>query len=187
MTVIRHIPNILTFTRLLLIIPFLSCLYYRHYACSFFIFALAGMTDGLDGWLARTFKWQSKIGSFIDPLADKLLISTSFLSLALLGSLPLWLVVLVFARDLTICIGIIAWYLLLQKDLEFHPTWLSKINTVLQLMLVTCCLFDLAFYKFSSFLIELLVILTASTTALSYIDYVWTWGKKACSSIQTAK
>lgn len=187
MTLMRQIPNILTVTRLVLIIPFLLCLANRQYANSFYIFAIAGITDGFDGWLARTFKWQSKFGSFIDPLADKLLISVSFISLAILGSLPLWLVILVFARDATICLGIIAWYLLLQKDLEFHPTWISKVNTVLQLILITCCLFDLAFYKFSSVLIEILVILTATTTALSYIDYVWTWGQKACSSIQETK
>lgn len=184
---IRYLPNILSISRLALILPFLLFLYTHQYAKSFYIFAIAGVTDGLDGWLARTFKWQTPIGSFIDPLADKLLISMSFICLALFGSLPYWLVILVFSRDFTICLGILAWYYLVQKELEFIPTWLSKVNTVLQLILVTCCLFDLAFFKFSPTLIEILILLTAATTAGSYVDYVWTWGKKACSSIETAK
>lgn len=181
----RNLPNILTISRIILVLPYIYFLFTHQYAKSFYIFILAGITDGLDGWLARTYKWQSNIGSFIDPLADKLLISVSFISLAILGSLPWWLVILVFARDLTICLGIVGWYFLIQKGLEFKPTLLSKLNTCLQIVLITFCLFDLAFFKFSPTLIGVLILLTACTTAFSYIDYVWVWGKKACASIKT--
>lgn len=179
---LNYIPNVLTLSRLLLIVPFLVFLYQQAYVNAFYVFLLAGVTDGFDGWLARQFHWQTAFGSFIDPLADKLLIASSFISLALIGALPWWLVLLVFIRDITISLGVIAWFWLIQQKLEFAPTLLSKLNTVLQLTLVTLCLFELAFFKMFPYLIDTLILLTACTTAASFIDYVWTWGKKACSS-----
>ncbi|WP_133127589.1 CDP-alcohol phosphatidyltransferase family protein [Legionella nagasakiensis] len=179
---LRYLPNALTISRLLLIAPFLIFLYQQEYVHAFYIFFIAGVTDGLDGWLARHFHWQSTFGSFIDPLADKLLIACSFISLALIGLLPWWLVLLVFLRDVTISLGVIAWFWFIQRKLDFAPTRLSKLNTVFQLTLVTLCLFELAFIKFIPYFIETLILLTAVTTAGSFIDYVWTWGKKACSS-----
>ena len=185
--ILRHIPNALTLIRLALIAPFLVFLYQHEFVNAFYIFILAGFTDGLDGWLARHFHWQSLFGSFTDPLADKLLIATSFISLALLGKLPWWLVILVFSRDLTISFGVVAWYWLVQRELDFKPTFLSKVNTVLQLALLTLCLFELAFFKFPQQLIEALIMLTTITTTSTYIDYVWTWGKKACIEARQTK
>ncbi|RUQ89989.1 CDP-alcohol phosphatidyltransferase family protein [Legionella septentrionalis] len=177
--ILQYIPNALTIARLVLIAPFLVFLYQQEYDGAFYIFLSAGLTDGLDGWLARHFRWQSKFGSFIDPLADKLLIASSFISLALIGKLTWWLVALVFLRDLTISFGVLAWYWLIQRKLSFNPTFLSKLNTALQLLLVTLCLFELAYFNFSPYLTEILVLFTAFTTAATYIDYVWTWGRKA--------
>ena len=185
--ILRHIPNALTITRLVLIAPFLVFIYQQEYLSAFYVFFAAGVTDGLDGLLARHFNWQSLLGSFIDPLADKLLIASSFISLALIGKLPWWLVLLVFSRDLTISFGVVAWYWLVQRKLDFKPTLLSKLNTLLQLSLITFCLFELAFFKFPPFLIESLILLTAVTTAGTYIDYVWTWGRKACAKTRQAK
>jgi cardiolipin synthase len=184
--ILRHLPNALTLTRLFFIAPFLVLLWQKEYVNAFYLFLLAGLTDGLDGWLARHFSWQSVFGSFIDPMADKLLIASSFISLALIGKLPWWLVVLVFLRDLTISIGVIAWYWFIHRHLDFEPTRLSKVNTLLQLALVTVCLFELAFFRFTPYLINSLVILTAITTTVTYLDYVWTWGKKAFSKSPTA-
>lgn len=185
--ILRHIPNALTLIRLVLIAPFLWLLYREEYVNAFYIFMLAGFTDGLDGWLARYFRWQSLFGSFVDPLADKLLIASSFISLALIGTLPWWLVILVFSRDLTISFGVLAWYWFIQRKLDFQPTMLSKINTLLQIALITLCLFELAFFKFAPYLVETLIILTTVTTTWTYIDYVWTWGKKACINSHLAK
>lgn len=169
-------------TRLVLIAPFLVFLYHKEYDYAFYAFLLAGFTDGLDGWLARTFRWQSAFGSFIDPMADKLLIASSFISLALIGCIPWWLVMLVFLRDMTITIGVLAWYWLIQDKPDFKPTILSKLNTVLQLGLVILCLFELAFLKVSNSFIETMTILTTITTIGSYADYAWTWGKKAAGT-----
>lgn len=185
--ILRHIPNVLTLIRLALIAPFLVFLYQQDYVNAFYIFILAGFTDGLDGWLARHFHWQSLFGSFIDPLADKLLIASSFISLALIGILPWWLVLLVFLRDMTISFGVVAWYWFIQRKLDFKPTNLSKINTILQLALLTLCLFELAFFKFVPYLIETLILLTTMTTASTFVDYVWTWGTRAYTDAHRIK
>lgn len=177
--ILKHIPNALTLFRLGLIFPFLMYLYHHEYVNAFYTFMLAGITDGLDGWLARHFHWQSFFGSFVDPMADKLLVTSSFISLALIGSLPWWLVILVFLRDVSISIGVLAWYWFIQRKLDFEPTLLSKFNTTFQLFLVTLCLFELAFFKFSPYLVDVLIYLTAFTTATTYIDYGWIWVNKA--------
>jgi cardiolipin synthase len=166
-------------TRLFLIFPFLGFLSHQAYQYAFYIFMFAGFTDGLDGFLARYFKWQSLLGSFIDPLSDKLLIASSYISLACLDKLPWWLVFLVFLRDLTISFGVLFWYYILHRQLNFKPTFLSKINTVLQIGLVTLCLFELAFFEINPALLQALILLTGFTTTITFIDYMWTWGRKA--------
>ena len=185
--ILKHIPNALTLFRLVLIGPFLVFLYQHEFVNAFYMFLLAGFTDGIDGWLARHFNWQSTLGSFIDPLADKLLIATSFISLAFLNALPWWLVILVFMRDLTISTGVLAWFWFVQRKLDFKPTLLSKINTSLQLAIVTFCLFELAFSVYTPYLINALIFVTAITTTATYIDYVFTWSRKACSINHIAK
>lgn len=177
----KQIPNALTIFRLILIAPFLVNIYQQAYVYAFYIFIIAGFTDGLDGWLARHFNWQTKIGSMIDPVADKLLVLSSFISLALIGYLPWWLVILVITRDLTISFGALIWITLIQRPLNFEPTRLSKYNTSFQLALVTLCLFELAYFEFPPSVIYSLIILTTITTTTSYVDYVWTWGNKAWS------
>ncbi|KTD15034.1 CDP-alcohol phosphatidyltransferase family protein [Legionella israelensis] len=177
--ILKYIPNALTFFRLILIVPFLVFLHQQEYIYAFYIFIIAGLTDGLDGWLARHFHWQTVFGSMIDPLADKLLVVCSFISLALLGSLPWWLVILVILRDITISFGVLAWYLLIQRQMDFEPTRLSKFNTTFQLSLVTICLFELAYFRFPPYILFSLIVLTTITTSASFIDYVWTWGNKA--------
>lgn len=179
--ILKHIPNALTLFRLGLIVPFILCLLHQEYVDAFYVFITAGFTDGLDGWLARHFHWQSFFGSFVDPMADKLLVASSFISLALIGSLPWWLVALVFLRDLTISIGVITWYWFLQRKLDFKPTLLSKFNTTLQLGLVTLCLFELAYFKFSPNLVSGLIYITAITTSITYVHYLWLGCQKAWS------
>lgn len=177
--ILKHIPNALSLFRLVLIAPFLMYLYHQEYVSAFYTFFLAGITDGFDGLLARKFHWQSIFGSFIDPLADKLLVASSFISLALIGLLPWWLVILVFIRDVSISLGVVIWYFFIQRKMDFEPSFLSKVNTTLQLFLVVLCLFQLAYFQFPSYLLNFFILLTAATTAITYLDYMVTWGKKA--------
>lgn len=183
--ILRNLPNALTLIRCVLIVPFLMFFYHHAYAYAFYLFVVAGITDALDGWLARSFHWQSTFGSFVDPIADKLLITSSFIALACTGMLPWPLVLLVFLRDITISVGVLAWYGLIRRELDFTPTYLSKLNTVLQLTLVTFSLFELAFHQQAPTLAQRLFMLTAITTSASYLDYVWTWGKKAWNNVHS--
>lgn len=182
-----HIPNILSISRLILILPFIGFLYQHEYKIVLYIFLLAGFTDALDGWLARQFHWQSIWGSRLDATADKLLICVSFVTLAILGKLSWWLVILVFLRDITISFGALAWFWLIQYEFSFTPTFISKINTTLQLGLVALCLFELALVSLPWYFLETLTAATALTTTWSYIDYVWTWGKKAYAAPYASK
>jgi cardiolipin synthase (CMP-forming) len=176
---LKYIPNVITILRLLLIVPFAYYLFHHAYVIAFYIYIFAGLTDGLDGLLARLFNWQTELGGFLDPLSDKLLITTSFVSLGLIGQLPWWLVILVFLRDFTISSGVLAWYLLIGKHIHFEPSNLSKANTMLQIALVTLCLFELAYVQLPDMISNGLIILTTLTTTISFVDYVLTWGKRA--------
>lgn len=182
---LKNLPNALTLVRLVLIAPFLFYLHLKNYENAFYIFVLAGFTDGLDGWLARHFHWQSAFGLFVDPIADKLFIALSFISLALMGQLPWWLVGLVFFRDLSIIIGVLTWYRVAHLRVQFKPTRLSQINAVLQGLLVTLCLFELAFCPVYPLLKSLLIGVTTLTTTASHIDYGWVWSKKVLASCRS--
>jgi cardiolipin synthase len=162
-----------------MIIPFVWYLSHHAYKPALYVYILAGMTDGLDGWLARRFNWQTPMGQFLDPLADKLLVATSFIALGVLNILPWWLVVLVFLRDLTISVGAFLWAYLIDRKSNFPPSFISKWNTCFQLVLVTACLFEQAFFPLRGYFLEGLILLTAATTLTSFVDYAWTWGKKA--------
>lgn len=177
--ILKQVPNLLTSFRITLIIPFFIYFHQSEYIISFYIFIFAGFTDALDGWLARHYHWQTPFGSFLDPMADKFIVVVSFVLLAIAHQLPWWLVILVFLRDATIAVGILFWSIFIQEKLIFSPTFLSKVNTTLQLLLVVFCLFELAYSPFEIPVKFLLTTLTATTTALSYIHYVWVWGTKA--------
>lgn len=176
---LKQIPNMLTLFRLLMIIPFIGYLSDHDYKPALYVYILAGMTDGLDGWLARRFNWQTPTGRLLDPIADKLLVATSFIALGVLHILPWWLVILVFMRDVMISFGALMWTVLIDRHSSFPPSFISKCNTCFQLILVTACLFEQAFFPLTGYLLEGLILITAVTTLTSFVDYAWTWGKKA--------
>lgn len=159
--------------------PFLGFFFQKNYANAFYLFLLAGFTDGLDGWLARHFNWQSTLGLILDPIADKLLIVTSLFSLAFIGEIPWWLLELVIFRDFSILLGVLAWHHVIKRGLEFKPSLLSKINTVIEFFLISYCLFEQAFYWFSIPLKYSLIAVVALTTTASYVEYMWMWARRA--------
>lgn len=181
--VFASIPNALTILRLGLIVPFVFFFAKEHYVSAFLIFLTAGITDALDGWLARAFRWQTSLGSFLDPLADKLLVAASFVALAIVHILPWWLVVLVFMRDATISFGVLGWFLVIKQPITLRPTILSKLNTVIQLGLVSFCLYERAFEPaLNPIYQQTLIGLTTLSTLASYLHYVWVWSYKAKAS-----
>ncbi len=175
---LRHLPNILTSFRLLLLCPFLITLLNGHYQTTFYIFIIAGFTDGLDGWFARHYQWQSQLGGLLDPLADKLFVAASYITLAYLKQLPWWLVFIVLTRDVIIMSAIAIWEALWGHP-EFNPSFLSKSNTVLQGFVIFIALFQLAYFPVPSWFFNGLIGVITVTTLSSFLNYAFSWGIKA--------
>ena len=174
----RHLPNIISFLRILLVIPVVWALLHGHYAYGLLLFAVAGISDGLDGFLAKRYGWQSHLGSILDPIADKLLLVASFVVLGYVGLIHLWLVVLVILRDAVITFGALA-YLTAIGKFTGEPSYVSKINTFMQILLVLTVVFNQIVAIVPPNGIILLSGVVAGTTIASGIDYVVVWGKRA--------
>jgi cardiolipin synthase len=174
----RDIPNIITAFRFLLVPPVVILLLQDRFAAALVVFGVAGFSDGLDGFLARRYGWRSRLGGLLDPLADKLLMVSSFLTLGWLGWIPLWLVALVILRDLVIVAGATFYNMRIEK-LEAEPTILSKLNTVAQILLVLAVMFSLGVQTLPAHWIDMLIYSVVATTLLSGLDYVRIWGKRA--------
>ena len=175
----RHIPNILSVARIFLVLPVVQALLSRDFHHALIWFTIAGLSDGIDGFLARTCGWQSRLGSYLDPIADKLLLASSYLCLAWMDLIPGWLAWLVVARDVIIFAGGTAYYFLLQP-FEGQPSLISKLNTLLQLLLVVMILIEPQFLAIPPFAIQAMSWMVALTTALSGLLYVKSWGSRYC-------
>lgn len=175
----KDIPNLLTMSRLAMIPPIIYLIATHAYQHALLLFFIAGFTDALDGFLAKKFKWQSSLGSILDPVADKLLIISSYLVLSYVGHIPWWLTFAIISRDAIIFIGAL-FYSYNIDELEYmQPSVVSKINTFSQIFLVLLVLFSLAFNIVEQTWIDSVVYMVLTTTFLSGADYVWTWGLKA--------
>jgi cardiolipin synthase len=176
----RDIPNLISFLRILLTLPIVWLLFERQFSYALMLFAVAGFSDGLDGFLAKRFHWQSHLGGLLDPLADKALLMSSFLVLGGLGLIPVWLVILVIFRDLTI-VGGALYYHFSVEEVDAHPSLISKLNTLLQIMLVLLVVTDAGPYALPALLLQVLIWATGMTTLVSGTLYVWVWTNKARS------
>jgi cardiolipin synthase len=174
----RHIPNALCILRMLMVAPIAWLLLDGRYGWVLLLFFLAGFTDGLDGYLAKRFDWRSRLGGILDPLADKLLLVTVFITLAWVGLAPVWLLAAVVARDVIIVSGATA-YRLLIGEFEASPTRISKINSALQLLYVLSAVADAGFGVPGRPVVEVIGYGVLATTAVSGIDYMVTWGMRA--------
>jgi len=134
-----NLSNALTLFRLILVPAFLVSVIYGRLPLALFLFLLAGLTDVLDGFTARHFRQQTVLGSYLDPLADKLLIAVSYVSLAVAGILPPWLAVVVVTKDLFVSIGVAILYFAAQPVAAVPTLW-GKQTTFLQIVTVTLAL-----------------------------------------------
>ncbi len=169
--------NALTLLRLALVPLIVFLLAERNFRAVLGLFIVAGVSDALDGYIARRYRLITQIGSLLDPLADKLLITATVLSLAYLQRLPLWLTLLIVGRDAVILLGAISFRLATGR-LEMAPTLLSKLNTFGQLSLALGILADAAnIMDMAPWRLPLYTIVTF-TTVLSGVQYVWLWSRK---------
>lgn len=169
--------------RIVLVAPILYLIAKDAYSTALLLFMVAGVSDVLDGLLARRFDWQSRIGALLDPLADKLLIAGSFAALFLVGLLPLWLAAVVIGRDILI-VGGATFYNFLIKPVEGEPTRISKLNTFLELLLVLMVLARAAYAWPDAVVIVVLGAAVLVTVVISGSDYVWSWANKARNEVR---
>lgn len=175
---LSFLPNLITGLRILLIPPFLWLLLQGNHGSALILFVLAGLSDGVDGFLAKRYGWRSRLGAVLDPLADKLLMLCAYLALGRLGALPWWLVGIVLLRDGVIVAGALAYYRLFGVY-EMEPLLVSKLNTALQIALVLMVLWALAFGGVPPTLLHWLVYAVGLTTLASGSAYVWVWSRRA--------
>ena len=174
----RDIPNLICIVRILLVPPVVVLMLWGDFALALLLFAIAGASDGLDGYLARRFDWRSRLGAILDPLADKLLMAASYITLGWLALLPWWLVVLVLGRDVVIISGSVAFHRFV-SDIELAPTRISKANTLFQILLVLLVMAMMGGLSLPPWLVSAMVALVTTTTLLSGGHYVWSWSRLA--------
>jgi cardiolipin synthase len=165
-------PNLLTYARLALTPFIVHAVLQQKCGTALALIAVAGFTDGLDGLIARRFNWQTRIGAYLDPVADKLLLTAVYVSLALAGLAPTWLVWLIVSRDVAILLMAAA-ALVFTRFRDFPPSIWGKINTALEIgtafmLLVECA----ASVRVPAMLEPALIWITAASTAWSGLHYV---------------
>lgn len=169
------IPNIITLGRILLVPIIVWAIASNQMEIAFAIFVVAGVSDAVDGFLAKRFNMASDLGALLDPLADKALLVSIFISLGIWGAVPLWLVILVVSRDIMI-VGavIVSW--LFDKPIPMKPLMVSKLNTGAQVAFAALVLAALGFgfdsSRYEVFLMAAIAILTLVSVSLYLVEWV---------------
>lgn len=174
----RWIPNALSLLRMLLVIPFAWALVGGHYREALMLFVIAAVTDGLDGFLARFCGWKSRMGAILDPLADKLLMVTTFLVLSATGVLPLWLFLLVLGRDLVIVVGGLMFHHFVGQ-FEVEPSAFGKLNTLVQILAALAVMLSEAGLGLPDWATGAAIWTVAVMAIISGGHYIGVWGLRA--------
>ena len=172
-THVLNLPNFLTILRIVAIPVFLILLTSGEMGAALLIFVLAGLTDSLDGAIARLTNSRTTLGAYMDPLADKMLILSAFAALALMDVVPRWLAVIVISRDVIILLGYLSLFLLTQQLMEIRPSAISKAATFLDLVTLSTILLSLWRADLTSAgTRQVLFVITGSVTTVSGIHYI---------------
>ena len=172
------IPNLITLARILAVPVILWAITSGEMRIAFVLFLVAGLSDLVDGYLAKRFGWTSELGKFLDPTADKLLLITVFVQAAWLSLVPWWLTAAVVARDVMIGLGALIFRLWF-GPLHGRPTRVSKVNTAAQLIYVALVLLRAAAGQPPQAIMEVAAFITLATTALSGLHYLLTFTRRA--------
>lgn len=171
---ISQLPNLITISRIGLAPVLILLLKEQEYAASLAVFVIAGVSDGLDGFIAKRFHFESRLGSILDPIADKILLLSSYVMLTMLSHLPFWIMLTVAFRDLLIVGGYLI-YTSMIGPVHMKPSWLSKFNTFLQITLVVVVLGQQAFDMVYAPIVEMLIYGVLVSTVASGAHYLWVW------------
>lgn len=177
-SVLRHLPNALCILRILLAAPIAWLIMGEHAQAAAGLFVVAAASDVVDGWLAKRFHWQSQLGGWLDPLADKTLVMAACVALAAHGEIPAWLLALIVLRDVVIVSGAITFHFR-YAPLNAAPTVIGKLTTFVLVALVVLLLVDNAYGSVPSWLTQTLIGVCALLLVASGFDYVRRWAAKA--------
>ena len=175
------VPNFITIARLIGVPLIVWLMIADRFVEATILFVIAGLSDGVDGFIAKRFDAASQLGAYLDPVADKALLVSVFCTLGFKGALPAWLIVLVVSRDLFIIGGMLLAYVL-TNPMEVKPLWVSKINTVAQLVLIVFVLAERIGVDLHDFLLETTVLAVAALTVASAGAYVVEWVRHMAGS-----
>ncbi len=168
------IPNLITLGRVISVPLIFWLVLSERTEMAFAVFVAAGVSDAVDGFLAKRFNWETELGAYLDPLADKLLIVCIFVALGVRGELPSWLVIAVVSRDILIVIAVVlSW--LLGNPVRIRPLTVSKANTVAQIVLAGTVLANKGFHLGLSATLGILMWITATLTVASLGAYLHAW------------
>ena len=168
------IPNLVTLGRILLVPVVVWAITAGEMRVAFFLFVAAGVSDAVDGFLAKRFGMTTELGAYLDPLADKAMLVSIYIALGVAEAIPHWLVILVVSRDIMIVSAVIlSW--LVNKPVPLKPLLVSKLNTVAQILLACVVLAALGFDFNADVAVMLLMTLVATLTLLSIAFYVAHW------------
>lgn len=168
------IPNLITVGRFLLVPVVVYALLTNQDGLAFACFLIAGISDGVDGFIARQFNQRSDLGAYLDPIADKVLLVSVFIVLGYLGQLPLWLVIAAVSRDALIISGVLL-ATIMGKPVEIHPLFVSKANTAVQIVLAAAVLAAEAFAWNLESALTILIYLSGLLTVASAAAYLVAW------------
>lgn len=175
---LRWLPNAISIMRIALILPILWMFVHDQFAWALGLFLIAGLSDGIDGYLAKTYHWDSRLGAFLDPAGDKLLVAWSYGTLAYLGHIPVWLAAIVIFRDVVIVAGSFLYHYLVRR-LEGEPTRISKLNTALEFVFLVFVMSHAGYGWPDNITIIVLGAAVLVTVVISGYDYVWNWIRSA--------
>ena len=169
-----NIPNAITLGRVILVPVIFWLLLTGNTRAAFIAFVCAGVSDAIDGYLAKRFKLQTELGAYLDPMADKLLVASVYIALGVAAKLPLWLVIAVVSRDILIVVAVLlAW--VIDRPMKMRPHAVSKGNTVAQITLAALVLANEGFTLGLDTVRDALVWITGTLTLLSLAFYVREW------------
>lgn len=168
------VPNLISLFRLLIVPLIVWLLSIQEFSIAFWLFLVAGISDGVDGFIAKRFNQTSDLGAHLDPIADKVMLVAVFLTLGIQGLLPIWLVILVISRDILI-VGAVILTWIIDEPIPMKPLMVSKANTVAQIALVCVVMGAMAFELSLGASLNILIALVAGLTIASTIAYILSW------------
>jgi cardiolipin synthase len=168
---VHALPNLITALRLLLVPAVVTALARGYFGAAALLFVLAGVSDGVDGWLARRFGWTSPTGAMLDAVADKLMIVATIVGLLMLGILPLWLTVVLLLRDVLMVAGISLYHRIL-GGVEIAPLWIGKLHVFVLFGVLSLTLAHAAGMQVLASVLPWLFVLAAATAVSSFLSYL---------------